>query len=130
MQNTLDSSQVCKPCDIILGLCLRATLWSLSRGMFMQQRNAASMQGNPEEQLRALRTLAGMAKQKASAVPVAAVQCGVRELGAFRPLMRIISTMMPRKDVRNFFLVAITVTISRSFLRLSQLRAVGRQQCM
>jgi hypothetical protein len=39
-------------------------------------------QGEPEEQLRALRTLANMSKRSASAVPVKTVQDGFRNFGA------------------------------------------------
>ena len=60
-----------------------------------------ALQGKPEAQLRALRTLAGMAKQRASAVPVRVVQNGFRELGAFPALMKLISDTMPSAAVRR-----------------------------
>ena len=61
--------------------------------------HAAHSQGKPEEQLRALRTLAGMAKRRASAVPVAAVQSGFRQLGAFRPLVQLMHNAMLNPQV-------------------------------
>jgi hypothetical protein len=48
------------------------------------------MQGSREEQLRALRTLACMSKQRASAVPVTVVQQGFHALGAFKTLISLL----------------------------------------
>eukprot|EP00892_Ulva_mutabilis_P000234 jgi/Ulvmu1/10210/UM060_0010.1 len=53
------------------------------------------LQGNTDEQLRALRTLANMSRRSASAVSVTAVQKGFRELGAFEPLTKLMWDMLP-----------------------------------
>jgi hypothetical protein len=61
--------------------------------------NRLHMQGSQEEQLRALRTLAGMSKRKASAVPVTVVQQGFHALGAFKSLITLLSENMPHGQV-------------------------------
>ena len=57
------------------------------------------MQGEPEEQLRALRTLANMSSSN-SAVPVTTVQDGFRKLGAFAPLVKLMRDTLPDRPVR------------------------------
>jgi hypothetical protein len=60
-------------------------------------------QGEPEEQLRALRTLANMSKRSASAVPVKTVQDGFRNFGAFVPLIKLMRETMPDRPVCSAF---------------------------
>lgn len=59
----------------------------------------AGMQADAPAQLRALRTLAGMAKQRASTVPVQEVQDACRHLGLLEPLLRLLKDTMPCPQV-------------------------------
>lgn len=90
--------QICSELQVVLGdfMCCGYNMFALLQSEIAR----CCLQGNTDEQLRALRTLANMSRRSASAVPVSAVQKGFRELGAFEPLTNLMWETMPDRSVR------------------------------